>query len=167
MMASFDYPDSSPIADDSGRVSTPWSNWFSRATSILVAAQQSGTTADRPTKLLWLGRRYFDTTLGKPIYVKSVNPTVWVDGAGGIDAAFTYDPGSLADGAGETSGAITVTGAAFNDFVLVAAPYDLAGVIATAYVSAADTVRIRVQNETGGVVDLASGSWKLRVLKLT
>ncbi|WP_182004770.1 right-handed parallel beta-helix repeat-containing protein [Priestia aryabhattai] len=31
-----------------------------------------GTTAQRPRKRLLLGMRYFDTTLGKPIYVKSI-----------------------------------------------------------------------------------------------
>ena len=80
-----------------------------------------------------------------------------------LEGSTTWDPGSLADGAGETCPAITVTGAAFGDFVLVAAPYDLQGITCTAYVSAADTVKIRIQNESGGVIDLASGSWKVRV----
>ncbi|UIJ43802.1 right-handed parallel beta-helix repeat-containing protein [Sphingomonas cannabina] len=77
----------------------------------------------------------------------------------------TWDPGSLADGAGETSAAITVTGAAIGDFVMAAAPYDLQGITCSAYVSAANTVRIRLQNETGAVVDLASGLWRVRVMK--
>lgn len=82
-----------------------------------------------------------------------------------LEVTTTYDPGSLADGAGETSGDITVTGAELGDFVEVAAPYDLQGILATAYVSAADTVKIRLQNETGGTIDLASGVWKVRVKK--
>lgn len=82
-----------------------------------------------------------------------------------LSGSVTWNPASLADGAGETSAGITVTGAAFGDFVVVAAPYDLQGVLATAYVSAADTVKIRLQNESGGVVDLAEGSWKVRVYK--
>ena len=82
-----------------------------------------------------------------------------------IEGSLVWDPGSLADGAGETSTAITVTGAVFTDFVLVAAPYDLQGITCTAYVSASDTVKIRVQNESGGVIDLASGTWKVRVLQ--
>jgi hypothetical protein len=170
---SFGLPDNSPIADPSGKVDISWLQWFSRVSAIVNANQQAGTTANRPVRGNWIGRRYFDTTLGKPVFVRSVDTTVsppvttWVDGAGGIDATVTYNPGSLADGAGETSSGFTVTGAAFGDFVLVAAPYDLAGVTVTGYVSAANTVRIRVQNESGGVVDLASGSWNLRVLKLS
>lgn len=82
-----------------------------------------------------------------------------------ISGSLTWDPGSLADGAGETSSAITVTGAAFGDAVTVAAPYDLQGITCNGYVSATNTVKIRLQNETTGVIDLGSGSWAVKVLK--
>lgn len=82
----------------------------------------------------------------------------------GLSGTLTWNPGNLVDGAGETSSAITVTGAALGDFVQVAAPYDLQGITATAYVSAADSVKIRIQNETGGAIDLASGTWKVKVI---
>lgn len=81
-----------------------------------------------------------------------------------LNATATIDPASLLDAAGATS-TVTVTGAALGDYVLVAAPYDLQGITVTAYVSAADTVSIRVQNESGATVDLASGTWKVKVLK--
>ncbi len=73
---------------------------------------------------------------------------------------FTYDPGSLADGAGETT-STTMTGVALGDFIDVAAPYDLQDITVTAYAQAANTVEVRVQNESGGVIDLASGTWKI------
>ena len=79
--------------------------------------------------------------------------------------SITWDPASLADGAGETSTAITTTGAALGDFVLVSAPYDMQGILATGYVSATNTVKIRIQNETVGTINLASGTWKVRVIK--
>jgi hypothetical protein len=79
-------------------------------------------------------------------------------------ASATYNPGSLVDGAGETSAAITVTGAVLNDTVLVYPPYDLQGITVTGYVSAADTVKIRVQNESTATVDLASGTWQVAVV---
>jgi len=81
-----------------------------------------------------------------------------------LNGTATVDPSSLADGAGETK-TMTVTGAALGDFVIVSAPYDLSGVSVTAYVSATDTVSIRLQNESGGTVDLASGTWKAKVIK--
>jgi hypothetical protein len=59
-----------------------WIGWFQTAFYILFSQTQSGTTAQRPTKTLWIGRRYFDTTLGKPIFFKGSG--VWVDGAGTV-----------------------------------------------------------------------------------
>src|SRR5690606_37298449 len=127
------------------------------------------TTANRPTLgAADAGFTMLDTTLGQPIWWDGV---AWVaeNGLGpkgaDLEGSDTWDPGSLADGAGETSSGITVTGAALGDFVLVSAPCDLQGITATAYVSAADTVTIRVQNETGGTIDLASGTWRVRVIR--
>lgn len=82
-----------------------------------------------------------------------------------LRTTFTWNPGNLVDGAGETSAAVTVTGAAFGDMVLVAAPYDLQGITCTGYVSAADTAQVRLQNETGGAIDLANGTWHVWVRK--
>lgn len=56
--------------------------WFSQAFLILFAVQQSGTTANRPTSRLWIGRQFYDTTLNLPIWVKTINPVVWQDAAG-------------------------------------------------------------------------------------
>lgn len=76
----------------------------------------------------------------------------------------TYNPPSLADGAGVTT-TVASTGAALGDFVLPSFSLDLQGVQLTAYVSAADTVLVRFQNETGASVDLGSGTLRVRVLK--
>lgn len=81
----------------------------------------------------------------------------------GLDGSATFNAGSLADGAGETT-TVTVTGAALGDFVLVSLGVDLAGITVTGYVSAADTVSVRVQNESGGTLDLASTTLRVRVL---
>lgn len=64
-------------------MNTSWKKWFDKL-RILVTSDESGVTADRPTSNLYVGRRFFDTTLGKPIYVKSLSPTVWVDGVGTV-----------------------------------------------------------------------------------
>lgn len=82
-----------------------------------------------------------------------------------LSGSGTWNPGSLVDGAGETSSAITVSGAVLGDFVLVSAPYDLQGITCNGYVSAANAVTIRLQNESGGTLDLASGTWKAIVLQ--
>ncbi|MDD3029981.1 MAG: DUF2793 domain-containing protein [Alphaproteobacteria bacterium] len=82
-----------------------------------------------------------------------------------LNGSCTWTPGTVADGAGVLSSTITVSGAAFGDFVLVSAPYDLQGVVASAYVSAADTVSISLSNTTGASVTFASGAWSVRVIK--
>jgi len=83
-MANFDYPDNATLVGDDKMATAPWAGVFSRWHTIISSAQQSGTTAQRPTKVLWIGRRYFDTTLGKPVYVKTAAPVVWVDGVGTV-----------------------------------------------------------------------------------
>lgn len=72
-----------PPMFEAGRFTTPWGGWFSIAHLILIAASTSGTTAQRPTKNQWVGKPYFDTTLGKPIWLLTIGPpAVWVDATG-------------------------------------------------------------------------------------
>lgn len=80
-----------------------------------------------------------------------------------FNGSATIDPISLVDGAGETI-TIPVTGAAIGDHVTVAAGVDLQGIVISPYVSAANTVSCRLQNETVGTVDLASSTWKAKVI---
>ena len=80
----------------------------------------------------------------------------------GLEGSVTWNPGSLVDSTGETK-SLTVAGAALGDFVTVAPPCDCQDLVVTGYVQAANTVEIRVQNESGSTVDLASGTWKVRV----
>lgn len=50
-----------------------------RLASIASDVTSSGTTANRPTVNLYVGRVYFDTTLGLPIWYSG---TQWVDATG-------------------------------------------------------------------------------------
>ena len=83
-----------------------------------------------------------------------------------LDGTMTWNPGTIANAAGVTSSAVTVTGAALGDLAVVAVPYDLQGIQATAYVNAANSAIIRLSNSTGAGVTLASGSWRVRVMKV-
>ena len=80
--------------------------------------------------------------------------------------SLVWNPANIASGSGETSPAISVIYSAFGYPVIVAAPYNLQGMTATAYVDGTNSVRIRVDNNTGGAIDLASGTWKIWVLKV-
>ena len=80
-------------------------------------------------------------------------------------AKATINVASLIDAAGATQ-TISVPGVALGDLVLgVSFEVDLQGITVTAYVSAADVVSIRVQNESTATVDLASTTVTVIVAK--
>ena len=77
----------------------------------------------------------------------------------------TLDAGSLSDGAGETDD-VTVPGVALGDMVLAASlGVDLVGLTVTGYVSATNTVKFRIQNESGSTVDLASSTLRIVIAR--
>lgn len=93
------------------------------------------------------------------------SPGTWYEfGAVKLQGSATYDPPSLVDGAGATT-TVTVTGAALGDFAAASFSGDLQGITLTAWVSSANTVSVRFQNESGGTLDLGSGTLRARVVK--
>lgn len=74
----FDIPASGPVSDDNGPT-RGWLKWFRIATDTCNSARDSGTTAQRPTENLWVGRTYFDISLGKPVWYSGSD---WVDATG-------------------------------------------------------------------------------------
>ncbi len=89
---------------------------------------------------------------------------IGIDKSQYIYGSATFDPANLVDGAGETT-TVTVTGAALGDYASASFSLDLQGVTVTAWVSAANTVSVRFQNETGVALDLASGTLRAMVQK--
>lgn len=81
-----------------------------------------------------------------------------------LQALKTFDWPSVANGASTTT-TLTVTGAAFGDFVVASMDLSLAGLSMTAYVSSVNTVTIVLSNSTGGAIDLASGVLRVKVIK--
>lgn len=73
----------------------------------------------------------------------------------------TVDPASLADGAGATA-TVTCTGVALGDIIEFGPGVSLAGITVTVYPTA-NTINIRIQNESGGGVNLASSTWNFIV----
>ena len=58
-----------------------WRNFFQQVFTICNALTTSGTTAQRPTTLLWVGRTYYDTTLNRPIWYTGSN---WIRADGTV-----------------------------------------------------------------------------------
>lgn len=76
----------------------------------------------------------------------------------------TYNPPSLTTGS-QTTTTVTVAGAALGDFVMPSFSVDLQAIELSAYVNAVDTVTCVFRNDTGGTIDLASGTLRCRVIK--
>lgn len=74
------------ITQKGGFTTPAWKAWLSQLFGVVSSVNRSGTTAQRPIASaqipLAIGQQYFDTTLGIPVWVKTLNPTVWVNSAG-------------------------------------------------------------------------------------
>ncbi|RKY12687.1 MAG: hypothetical protein DRP65_00580 [Planctomycetota bacterium] len=84
---------------------------------------------------------------------------------GRLTGSDTWDPGSIADG-GEEAKEVTVTGAALGDFARASFSNDVSDLVLDAQVTAANTVTCILANNTGGAIDLASGTIKVEVFNL-
>jgi hypothetical protein len=77
-----------------------------------------------------------------------------------------WDAGSIADG-DEAVETLTVTGVALGDVVLgVSASVDVADLVLSAAVTAANEVTVSLANNTGGAVDLASATYRVVVARI-
>lgn len=89
-----------------------------------------------------------------------------LDSLGYLSGSNTINPSALADGSCATAGTITVTGATTGDNVAPGWPSTLdAGVVGTMFVSASDTVSVRLCNWSGVTVDVASSTFKAGITK--
>lgn len=82
---------------------------------------------------------------------------------GWLRGSATLDPANLASGATQTS-TVTVTGAATGDHAIAQHTVTDAGIEWSAQVTSANTVTVRQRNNTGGAIDLASGTIRVAVL---
>jgi len=107
-------------------------------------------------------------------YLRSLFARLHIDGpliiGGGqtIDKHFmfskTWDPANVADGA-QTTTTVTATGVLLADAcpVYVGFSNSLQGMVLSAYVSADDVVTCVLRNNTGGALNLASGTLRVGV----
>lgn len=83
-----------------------------------------------------------------------------------FSALGTWDAGSIADG-DEAVDTLTVTGVALGDIVLgVSCSVDVADLVLSAAVTAANEVTVSLANNTGGAIDLASAVYRVVVARL-
>jgi len=81
-----------------------------------------------------------------------------------LSGSKTYDPPNILNGA-ETTTTLAVTGAALGDFAVPSFSLDLQGFKMTAYISSANVATVVLRNDTGGAIDLGSGTLSVRAFK--
>ena len=90
-----DVPQTGPIEqtvqNGTSIIRPPWFAWFKQVFLTCFSVQDSGTTAQRPSNLpqpqqLWIGRRYFDTTVDQPVWWDGTKWVTWSasSGTGGV-----------------------------------------------------------------------------------
>jgi len=84
---------------------------------------------------------------------------------GWMESATTYDPGNLNDGVGVTQ-SVTCLGTLPGDIVHVGFSNMQHGILLHGYVVSANTASVRFQNESGGAIDLGSGTLTVRCERL-
>lgn len=141
-------------------------------TDLLAASGDTGTghfANSYGASTIVINDRHTGTAVGtadtfRPVYNSNIDTNLPYNQNQTGSGAAVYDPPSLADGAGTTT-TVAVTGAAGGDYVEASFSRDLAGITLTAWVSATNVVSVRFQNESGGVLDLGSGTLRVRVKK--
>lgn len=159
-------PPGSPSDGDIYLVGTsPTGAWTGRANCVAIYAGTSWEFVpgeDSSGTPITMGSRHE----GMRVYVRDEDTfyvwsgSAWI--AQWLEGSNTVDPGNLAALATETH-SITVTGAVLGDFAQVSHSISLGGLVATAYVSAADTVTVVLFNPTGGAINIGSGTMRARV----
>ncbi len=80
------------------------------------------------------------------------------------DGSAAWNPGSIANGAEEAK-EVTVTGAQLGDFAIASFSLDVTDLMLNAQVTAANTVTVILTNNTGGAINLGSGTVYIRVMQ--
>lgn len=57
-----------------------WARWFAGLVNAFNNLTATGTTAQRPSPAPFIGFMYFDTTINKPIWAKTLTQYVYSDG---------------------------------------------------------------------------------------
>lgn len=124
-----------------------------------------GVSSSKPVATTYpAGTVVFNSTGNSPVGWK-YNGTDWEDfGATHLEVSATYDPPSISAGS-YVSTTLSVPGALLGDYAKASFSLDITGCVLDAFVSGASTVTAVFRNLTGGSINLASGTLRVRVDK--
>lgn len=72
-------PNRGAVVNQNGEPNSPFAAFFTQVFTLCFDVANSGITASRPTRNMYVGKQYFDTTIGKPIWW---NGSIWVKSDG-------------------------------------------------------------------------------------
>jgi len=144
-------------------------------TGDLIATFDAVTTNSEYFDAYYNGLLRFET-LPQGIGIYGTTPITFADGSfsacdtlstnsgnltcnGGFESTATLNPASVANGAGTTT-TFTCTGAILGDILTVGPGVDMQGLLFSASVTSTNNCAVRIENATGGTIDLASSTWK-------
>lgn len=142
-------------------------------TDLLAASGDTGAghfANSYGTSTIVNGDVYKGTAIGtadtfRPVFNSAFNTNLPYNKSLPGYSSTTYDPPSLTSGTSATA-TVTVTGAVAGDFVMASFSRYLLGITLSAWVSAPDTVSVQFRNDTGGTIDLLSGTIRVQVVKV-
>jgi len=121
-----------------------------------TATQPHGIYCDSCTSVLTEGNKFSGNNV--KYFGGITNGVLYLQGQA------TWNPASIADGDEEATD-VTVTGARLGDFVLVSFSLDVLDLVLDAQVTSANTVTCVLSNNTGGAVDLGSGTVYVKLIR--
>ena len=81
-----------------------------------------------------------------------------------LQGSDTWNPGAIADG-DEEAKEVTVTGAVLGDYAIASFSLDVTDLVLDAQVTVANKVTCVLENNTGGAIDLGSGTVRVLVFR--
>lgn len=111
------------------------------------------------------GFQGYERNMGKDNYITGVTARLWGGADLTSDRKVKLSPGTVTAGSRWISDAINIGGAAVGDFVLFGAPHALTGVHHWGMVTAANTIKLRLENRTASDKAFTeNGKWLVRIL---
>jgi hypothetical protein len=148
-----------------------WNSTFNGAPLIQLGGETTSFPAIKRSSTS-VGIRLADDSADAPFSASNgtFSGTMTVGGGSTVQSfrtgTTTWDPGSLANGATEKKSSVTVTGVAVGDPVTASLTTIVSSDWAVqACVTATNTVEVKITNNTGGVVDLGSGTLRINCIK--
>lgn len=103
------------------------------------------------------------TDIGENLTGTALTSTLYPARSKYLTASDTWDPGAIADGDEEVKD-VVCTGALLGDYAIASFSLDLTDLVICAAVTAADTVSVSLLNNTGGSINLGSGTVRVLVI---